>query len=176
MWRTIKTKVIFKHPRITLLQDEVELPDGSRTEYLKFEHRNDSVTVLCIKGSQLLMQKEYSHPTGKVLWQLPGGKINKGETPVAAANRELTEESGYKSAHVEELGWYYTDNRRSESKMHVVLVKEPVKTKQTGGDKEEAIESQWIELGDVEGMIKGGEIVNYSVLAAWSLLSTNLPN
>jgi 8-oxo-dGTP pyrophosphatase MutT (NUDIX family) len=106
----------------------------------------------------------------EVLFQFPGGKIEANETPREAAVRELREESGYAFSECEDLGWYYPNNRRSDAKMHVVLAKDPTPTEKAGGDMEEAIESFWIPLGKLREMIAGGEITNFSVLAAWALL------
>ncbi len=125
MWKQLRQKEIFKHPRITLLEDEVLLPDGSITNYLTFANTNDSITIICQKDDQILLSKEYSYPTGEVLYQFAGGKIEQGEDPAKAARRELQEETGYKATKLVQLGWYYTNNRRSNSKMYVFLADKP---------------------------------------------------
>lgn len=169
MWKQLSSKQIFKHPRISLIEDEVQLPDGSVSKYLTFGNANDSVTVIAVRQDKILISKEYSYPVSSVLYQFPGGKVDPGEDPLEAARRELQEETGYKAKNLKTLGWYYTNNRRTNAKMHVYLATNPVFSKKEGGDKEEDIESEWRTKTEIEDLIRGGSIVNFSVLAAWTL-------
>jgi len=129
------------------------------------------VTIICLRDDQILLQREYSYPVGEFLVQFPGGKIEENETPEEAAVRELKEESGIAFSRCEHLGWYYTSNRRSDSRMYVVLAKDMTPTEKTGGDLEEEIDSFWVPLRKLKEMIAEGEIPNSSVLAAWALLA-----
>lgn len=170
MWKKITSKVLITHPRLTVIEDQVELPDGSQVPYLKFDHKNDSVTVLCFNADdELLMQQEYSYPPDTMLYQFPGGKIEAGESPLEAARRELREESGLEGKVFTSIGWYYAHNRRSADKAHVFVVKNATKTKQFGGDPEESITSEWITVKKFTELISDGQIQNASALAAWSL-------
>ena len=169
MWKTLNSEEIFKHPRIILLEDDVQLPDGSRTRYLKFAHTSDSVTVIAKNDGKILLSQEYSYPVDEVLYQFPGGKAEVGEEPIHMAQRELEEETGYKAGKLTQLGWYYTNNRRSKQKMYVFLAEDIQEGIKEGGDVEEDIESAWVSQDYIDGLIKRGQIVNFSVLAAWSL-------
>lgn len=169
MWKKLKSKTIFEHPRITLIEDTVQLPDGTKTEYLTYLAKNDSATIICVSGGKVLLQKEYSYPANELLYQFPGGKLEANETAAEGAARELAEEAGLKPGSLDKIGWFYVDNRRTSAKMHVYLAKDCTLTAKEGGDKEEDISDHWVSLGQVDAMIKSGEIVNYSVLAAWSI-------
>lgn len=170
-WRRLASWVVFEHPRITLVEDDVALPDGSITRYLRFASRPGagSVSILCRRGDgKILMQREYSYPPDQVLFQLPGGGIEPDEEPAMAANRELAEESGWIGRRLELLGTYYLDNRRSDVMMHVFLA-EDLAPEARPADREEDIESFWFTEREIEAMIAAGQITNFSVLAAWSL-------
>lgn len=169
-WKKISSKVVYKHPRITLIEDTVELPSGDQVEYLTFEARGDSACVICTDGDMVLVQQEYSYPPNESLYQFPGGKIEANETATQGAIRELAEESGLKPGDITEIGWFYMDNRRTSARMHVYLASDCKLIEKIGGDKEEDIKSFWLTISDVDDKIKNGEIVNYSMLAAWSLL------
>lgn len=173
MWKKLSSKVIFEHPRITLVEDTVELPDRTQVPYLTYARTNHAVTILCTDGDTILLQQEYAYPTGEVLYQFPGGKMEDEETPLQAAERELKEEAGLKSGSIHELGWYYMDPRRTDTKMHVFLATNCQETVAVGGDIEEDITSHWTPLADVEQMIRNQEIVNFSVLSAWSVYLTS---
>ena len=169
IWKCLESKVLLDHPRITVMEDSVELPSGEITSYVRLAGHN-AVTVICLRDDEILLQREYSYPVGKVLLQFPGGKIDGSETPEHAAARELREESGFTFSECERLGWYYLSNRRSDSKMYVVLAKDMTPCEKSGGDAEEDIESFWMPLGKLKVLIAHGEITNFSVLAAWALV------
>jgi len=137
---------------------------------VRLAHRSDAVTIICLRDNQILLQREYSYPVSKYLAQFPGGKIEENETPEEAAVRELKEESGFAFSRCEHLGWYYINNRRSDSKMYVVLAKDVTPTEKTGGDLEEEIDSFWVPLSKLREMISERKITNITVLAAWALL------
>lgn len=168
-WKQVNSNVIFNHQRILLIEDEVELPNGVITTYLKFGDTGDAVTILCVKGEMILLQQEYSYPVGDSVYQFPGGKIEEGEDIGEAAIRELFEESGIQAQNVEYLGWCYSFNRRTDSKMHVVLVDRFEEGFEIEGDPEEFIVSEWVPIAELDEMIRNDEIVNFSVLSALSI-------
>ncbi len=170
-WKCLDSKVLLDHPRITVVEDTVELPSGHITSYVHLAPGSDAVTVVCLRDNRILLQREYSYPVGEFLLQLPGGKIEEEETPEQAAARELKEESGFAFSRCETLGWYYSNNRRSDSKMYVVLAEDITPVAKTGGDMEEDIEFVWIPVSKLKEMIADGEITNITVLAAWALLA-----
>ncbi len=95
MWKKIKSKTILKHPRIKIIEDTVLLPNKIKTNYLRIvEKSKNGVTILCLKDNKILIQKEYSYPVNRILYQFPGGKVKKKEQIIQAAKRELFEESG----------------------------------------------------------------------------------
>lgn len=160
--------MVFQHPRLTVIEDIVCLPDGYETDYILFKQTPGSVTVLAVQDSKILVEREYSYPMNRVLYQFPGGGVKKGETPHRAAERELIEETGYKAHKLKRIGWFYPDNRRSASKMYVYLATDLHEVPKKGGDKEEEIKTEWISFGQLNQRIKAGRIVNYAMLAAWA--------
>lgn len=170
MWKQISSKTVFNHPRLVLLEDEVELPNGNIVSYLTFKHDHDGVTVICINDKrEILLQQEYSYPPNAMLYQFPGGKTEEGEKPETTVQRELLEESGLHAGELINLGWYYTNNRRTAEKMHVFLAQNTSIGEKRGGDLEEDITSQWMPIAEFKQMITQGKITNFSVLAAWTL-------
>jgi ADP-ribose pyrophosphatase len=75
--------------------DTVVLPDGSQVEREVVEHV-DSVAIVALDDQQrVLLIRQYRHPAGQYLWELPAGLRDKpGEEPQVTARRELAEESG----------------------------------------------------------------------------------
>lgn len=171
MWKQLNSKIIFEHPRITLVEDEVELPNGHITNYLRYERKYDAVMLICRSDDgKILIEKEYSYPPNQWMYQFPGGAADgEGEDFETAAIRELREETGYAPKEITEIGWFYVNNRRTDAQMHVFFVQGVLPVEKTGGNDEEDITTEWVTPKELSAMIAGGEIVNYTMLAAWAL-------
>jgi ADP-ribose pyrophosphatase len=167
-WKQLATSLLLQHPRMSIAEDDVELPNGNTTKYIYQTETKDAAIVIAVRGSDILLQQEYSYPPNLVMYQLPGGAIEHGEAPEQAALRELKEESGY-SGTPSYLGYYFSNNRRSNSKMHVISVTDVQPSKKEGGDAEELITSEWVSFATLRTMIANGEIVNFSLLASLAL-------
>lgn len=162
---------------MTIVEDSVMLPNEKNISYIRESPtKNHSVAIIALNtNGQLLLQKEYSYPPDEVMYQLPGGSIETDEDVLTAANRELSEESGYKSEKMRLVGSYYMNNRRSDRKQFVVLCKDLVPNKETE-DAEEFIESEWIEIGNIKQLIRDGNMKNVNLLAALSLFDNTAVN
>lgn len=168
MWETVSSKEIFNHPRITLIEDEIILPSGIKTTYLRYKENGNCCTVIAKNNDgKILLQTEYSYPPNKKLFQFPGGHVPANEDIETGANRELMEEANLKANKLKLLGSYLMNNRRSKSRMYVYLATE-LEEKSLDGDPEEDIESFWFSEDALSTMIKKGEIENCHTLASWS--------
>ena len=73
----------------------------------------------------------------------------------------------------QQIGWFYTDNRRTNAKLYVVCARGTFRDNYSlQPDETEFISSDWLEINKLEQMISNGQIVNYSMLAAWALFKT----
>ncbi|NTU99021.1 NUDIX hydrolase [Candidatus Falkowbacteria bacterium] len=170
MWKKLSSKEIFNHPRLTLIEDEVLLPSGIKTTYLRFKDSADcSVTIIAKRpDGKILLQREYSYPPDKYLLQFPGGDVVAGESPEIGANRELAEEMGLKGNTLKLLGSYLMSNRRSAKMMHVYVATD-LKEFSLDADPEEDIEALWFDEAEIADMIKCREIINAHTLASWGM-------
>ena len=169
MWKTISSKELFNHPRLTLIEDEIILPNGNKANYLRYKDDGScAVTIIAKKDRKILFQREYSYPSNQKLFQFPGGVVPVNEEPETGANRELMEEMGFKANQLKLLGSYLMDNIRLTQQMHVFLASDLIK-QALEKDIEEEIESYWFSEDKIARMIKNGEIINVHSLASWCL-------
>ena len=76
-------------------KDEVSLPDGSHATREYIRHGGAVAVVPLLDDGRLVLVRPYRYPTGKVLLEIPAGKLDVGEAQLACAQRELREETGY---------------------------------------------------------------------------------
>lgn len=174
MWKKIKTKEIYRHPRLTLFKDEILLSNGEKSDYIHFEIENDATAVICQDSQgKILLLKEYSYLPNRKIYQLPGGQIKKHETPKQGALRELAEEVNLKANKLKFLGKYYWTHRRSKQMIHVFLGTDLEETTAEADPEEKGtIDKVWLTEIEVETLIRNGVIVDADVLAIWSLYIT----
>ena len=168
MWKKLSSRTLFKNARINVQEDTVLLPDGKKASYVFTPSVHDCVIAIAIRDGKLLLQRELSYPTGEILWQLPGGSLHKGESPINGALRELSEESGFSARKTTLLGYFYTQNRKSNKKQFVILC-DDLFEKKSASDPDEFIETHFIPIDDVKSMISTNEIKNINLLAAFSM-------
>lgn len=173
-WRKLATQTLLKHPRLKVVEDRVELPDGYTTKYLRFEELTDYVIVVATQGNRIALLKEYAYPLDEWIWQLPAGGIGPGETALEAGVRELSEETGHDAADIIELGAIIPEHRRSAHRGHVLYahgVKQGVKA--PGDPEEQGTELHWVSIERIQEMIRSGEVNQGSTLAALTLYFVN---
>lgn len=90
-------------PWFSVRKDDVELPNTSRVGHYVIAFR-PACSVLAVNDQgQVLLIRQYRHPIGDFMWELPAGVQNEGESPEECALRELREEAGYEASTVTPL-------------------------------------------------------------------------
>jgi 8-oxo-dGTP pyrophosphatase MutT (NUDIX family) len=169
-WKKLKTKQILYNQQLAVSEDEVELPNGKKVKYVRHSPTDvHAVLIIAVNDRhELLVQREYSYPPNKIMWQFPGGSMQSGETIKQAANRELSEESGFAARSVKSLGYFYVNNRLSDKKQHIVLCSD-LYEKKLPEDHDEFIETHWLSPAKIDDLIDAGRVDNINFLAALTL-------
>jgi ADP-ribose pyrophosphatase len=101
--RTLSSRVLLRGKLLDVRQDEVELPDGSCATREYIRHPGAAVMIALLEDGQLVLERQWRQPLGRALIELPAGKLDAGEDPLACARRELAEETGYIAERWREL-------------------------------------------------------------------------
>ena len=102
----LSRKAVFNGKILDVYLDEIRLEDGRAASREVVEHHG-GVVILAVVEGEVLLVRQYRHPAGQSLLELPAGKLEKGEDPAACALRELEEETGYRAATLRDLGRFY---------------------------------------------------------------------
>lgn len=95
-WRVLESTYLIRRPWLTARRDKVELPSGVvHPEYYVLEYPDWINVIARTTDGQYVMVDQYRHGLADVFTELVAGVIEKGEEPMAAARRELLEETGY---------------------------------------------------------------------------------
>jgi ADP-ribose pyrophosphatase len=96
--RLLSSRTVYRGPVFWVTTDHVVEPGGLKVRR-DLIHHSGSVVVLAVDESRavprVLLERQYRHAAGDYLWELPAGRIDPGENEMAAAKRELIEETGY---------------------------------------------------------------------------------
>ena len=106
---------------LKIRRDELEWPNGHRMPYEVMEMRNVVIVLPILDDKRVVMLKQYRHPVGEVLHELPAGLVDAGERPQDAARRELMEETGYLAKTLRHLGSYAPIGGISTMWFHIFL-------------------------------------------------------
>jgi ADP-ribose pyrophosphatase len=108
--KVVSSKVVYRGPVFWVTRDDVQEPGGVRAQR-DVIHHTGSVVVLAVEDSgkvpHVLLERQYRHAANGYLWEIPAGRIDAGEKPLAAARRELLEETGYTARHWRQILKFY---------------------------------------------------------------------
>ena len=121
---------MLKHWLLEVRSDKVQMPDKNFAERTVVSHPGAVAVVALDDASRVLMIRQYRHPVGYQLWEIPAGlRDAAGEPPLETARRELFEETGYRAREWHVLIDYFTSPGFSTERLRIYLARgvEPAK-------------------------------------------------
>src|SRR6266508_1887042 len=121
-WKTLSSRTIYANKWTQLREDVAELPDGRSTIYGVVTFGQCVGVLPFLGGDRVLMVRQYRYVQQENhRWEMPTGGVHPGETPEAAAQRELQEEVGYSAGLLEWVSSYYTSKSVCDETAHLYL-------------------------------------------------------
>ena len=169
-WKTIKSKVAFRCKYFKVLDEDFVMPNGKKHKYYIVK-RTDYVVVIAKEDNFLYLVNLYRYTTKSKVPEFVAGAVEKNETPLVAAKKELREEAGIIANKMKKIGWYYGYRGSSNQKGHVFLAEDLKFNKQELEDMEKAGGMKVIKFRilEVKEMIRSGKIKDVDTIAAFCL-------
>lgn len=163
--KTLSSQNIYDGKVFKITKDDVELSDGYKT-IREVVHHNGGVVIAAEKDNKIIMVKQFRYPAGEVLYELPAGKLDKGnEDVLSAAKRELEEETGYIANNWESLGFIWTSPGFCNEKLYLFKADNLI-FKGQHLDEGEILDYVEIDKDEVFNMVKDGRINDSKSIAA----------
>jgi ADP-ribose pyrophosphatase len=133
-------------------------------------HPPDWVNVVAVTpDGRIVLVRQFRFGANALSLEVPGGAVEKGEDPVAAGLRELSEETGYGGGTVRLLGSVHPNPAIQDNKCHFILVDGAVPTGPLDWDDDEEIEISTAPAAEVLGWARSGRITHSLSVAALML-------
>ncbi len=105
--QTEESTGIFNGRIITVHEDTVQLVDGTQAKREIVDHNGGVAIIGLTEESEVLLVRQFRAPYKEVLFEIPAGKLEKGEDPFEAAKREFQEECGCTAENFKYIGELY---------------------------------------------------------------------
>jgi ADP-ribose pyrophosphatase len=155
--KLISSEKLLETPIFSVTQDRAVDPDGFEIKRAIVQHGGSAVMMPVDDKNRILLVRQYRLPARASLWELPAGRVDKGESLLQAAKRELREETGFKAKKWTKLASFFVSPGFLAEKMTIFVASDL-----TEGEKEpmedERIEMQWFRAKELDEMIAAGKI------------------
>ena len=164
-WETVSSRVVYDNPWIRVREDEVVRPDGLPGIYGVVHFKNVAVGVLAVEDGMLYLVGQFRYPLERYSWEIPEGGCAEGEEPLAAARRELEEETGLRALRWSKMGEAHLSNSVSDE-LAVWFLAEELEQGERRPEGTEKLLIRRVSLKEALGMVGSGEITDaLSILA-----------
>jgi 8-oxo-dGTP pyrophosphatase MutT (NUDIX family) len=149
------SREIFQGRVIRLTVEEVRLPNGEFTTLEIAHHPGGAAVVAIDDQDRVCLLHQFRHAAGGWIEELPAGKLDGGEPPLACAQRELAEEAGMRAEHWTDLGSFFTSPGVLTEVIHLFLARglAPIGMRP---ETDEVLEARWLPFGEALALARSG--------------------
>jgi 8-oxo-dGTP pyrophosphatase MutT (NUDIX family) len=158
-WKVLEKKTLLSRRWLELSEEHVVLPNGHAIEQFHVIRAPDWASTLCVtREDRVLLVRQYRHGLGGTSLELPAGVIEAGESPLAAAQRELREETGFEADRWLALSSVATEPARHTTRAHFFCALGGHRVQAPALDDSEELELVEVEKLELGEFIERGEI------------------
>ncbi len=167
-WSLLHSAVIFVCRIFTLKRESYRSPRTGKAHEFYVLDSPDWVNVIPLTpANEVILVRQYRLGTNQFSLEIPGGMLDPGESPAAAATRELLEETGYAGDDAERIGTVHPNPAINTNRCHTYLLRNVRRQGNPRQDSTEDLEVQAVPLAQIPGLIRDGRITHALVIAAF---------
>lgn len=178
-WQVLQSETILDHaPWLRVVRQDVRIANGQVIkDYLLTPSRDYSMIVALTDAGEILLVRQYKHGLGRVVLDFPAGYLDTpDEDPLACAQRELREETGYAAQRWTSLGCYAMDSNRAANGGHLFAAQGLTRVADIKLDPTENLQLIHCPAGEIPALLAAGEMPTLACAAAWGLAAGVLFN
>jgi ADP-ribose pyrophosphatase len=157
--RLVSSVERFRSPIFRVTEDHAVEPGGFEIKRAIVQHRGSAVMMAVDAKRRILLVRQYRLPARRFLWELPAGRLDEGETPLAAARRELAEETGCRARTWKKLVSFFPSPGFLSEKMTIYVATNLTEGEAAPMD-DERIQTRWFQVSELKRMIHTGRIID----------------
>ena len=162
----VSSSYLYRGKIINLRRDMVLTPGRTEPALREIVEHPGAVAILVLdKRKGILLVRQYRHAASEVLLEVPAGKLEAGEEPLACARRELAEETGCHGGNWRELTWFYTSPGFCDEKIYLFLA-EGLSQGEAAPDSDEILEPLWMKPAEARQALLDGAINDAKTIIA----------
>ena len=120
-------------------------------------HAGSAVMMAVDEKKRVLLVRQFRLPAERELWELPAGRLDPGEKPLAAAKRELVEETGYRARKWTRLASFFASPGYVQERMTIFMATD-LQEGEAKPMEDERIATRWFTRKELATMIRGGKV------------------
>lgn len=166
----IGSERLFSGPIFAVERDRFYEHNGLEVTRDVVRHAGGAGALPLFPDGRVALVRQYRHPAGRDLLEIPAGKIEPDESPELAARREVEQETGHRVGKLEMLAEFYSTPGFCEEILSVYLATDLTPSRQQL-DHDEVVEIEYLQFAEALAMIVRGEIVDSKTIIALLLTS-----
>ena len=164
----MKSKTVFKGRLINLIVKKVRLPNGYIATLETIKHPGAALIVPFLSKDKVILLRQYRPVIGAYIYELPAGTLDRNESPLSCARREIVEETGFLAKKFTYLGKIFPVPGYSTECIHIYKA-EGLRKVEHEAEKDEVIVSHVVTRTGMRKLFRSGRIVDAKTIAALAM-------
>lgn len=148
---------IFEGRIIALNREEHELPDGRRAIFEMVRHPGGAAILPLLDDGRIILIRQFRPAAGGMLWEIPAGRLDPGESPEECVAREIVEEIGYRAGRIDQIGEMLPAVGFCDERIHLFIGRD-LESVERALEADEYIEVVPLAVAEAIAMVLRGEI------------------